>query len=106
MYTRDVIHGKRINIKNTGVYEVELQKKIYDRLPSPYPSNCSDGDGIENFFTKRYSEEACQQSCQLRKIYPKCGAVFDRWAKICDSTNEKRKKNQLVYDPWGNSEVH
>ena len=95
--TKDVLQGKRMHIYYPGEYKVELQKKIYNRLPSPYPSNCTYGHGVENFFAKRYSEEACLQSCQLRKMYLKCGAVFDRWSKfVTPNLKRERRNNQSI----------
>ena len=58
-----------------------MQKKIIKRQPSPYPSNCSDGKGIENLFTSTYSIEACMQSCYLRQMLKECGVVIDRWQR-------------------------
>ena len=58
--------------------DVSLEKTVYKRLPS---SNCSNGEGIENYFSNIYSKEACIQSCFLRKMSRKCGAVIDSWKK-------------------------
>ena len=67
---------------DSGEYYISMQKRITERMPSPYPSNCSDGEGIDNFFTKSYSREACMQTCFLKRLFYNCGSVYDRWQKF------------------------
>ena len=78
----DVLLNKNINTgAGNRIYEVYMQKKIIKRQPIPYPSKCSNGKGIENFFTSTYSREACFQSCYLRQMLKECGTVIDRWQR-------------------------
>ena len=49
------------------------------RLPHPYPSNCTFGKGIENFFSTSYDQQSCIQSCFMRQMFHECHAVVDRW---------------------------
>ena len=39
----------------------------------PYPSDCSDGEGILNYFPGNYSSKGCFMSCVLDTIYNLCG---------------------------------
>ena len=65
--------------KLNGSYELQLEMQETVRLPSPYTSNCSDGTGIENFFSPIYSRYACLESCWVRHMLESCGTVIDRW---------------------------
>ena len=67
------------------IYRVAIQKKQIERQPLPYPSNCSHGENIDNFFTTTYSREACIQSCNLKKMLRLCGTVVDRWKQFAES---------------------
>ena len=63
-----------------GSYEVLLELQETSRLPPPYTSNCTNGDGIENFFSqKKYTRYSCLESCWMRYMYDRCGTVVDRW---------------------------
>ena len=55
------------------------QKTYVKRLPTPYSSDCTFGEGIENFFSTYYSQSSCIQSCFLREMFNNCGTVIDRW---------------------------
>ena len=87
----NVLDAKEVTLENmldfhfhreSGEYYVTLHPRITERQPYPYPSNCSNGEGIDNFFTKIYSREACVQSCLLKRLFYKCGVVYDRWRKF------------------------
>ena len=52
------------------------------RLPSPYPSKCSNGEGLNNFFSSVYNQASCVESCFLQDMLDDCRTVIDRWKKL------------------------
>ena len=61
-----------------GFYNIQLQKEVTKRQPPPYISNCSEnGAGTENLLKQRYTRRNCYDSCRVRRLYSKCGAVLD-----------------------------
>ena len=75
--------NKRINeveqyMQKPGTYTIHLEKEVFERLPHPYPSNCSiDGAGSDNLLNMRYSRRNCYESCGVSSMVNKCGAVVD-----------------------------
>ena len=116
-HTHDVIVTVYIgNVTNDVIYHLHLLQEIeflqyedlfqpriieikeynsISRLQKPFPSNCSDGAGIENFFSLQYSQQSCVQSCFLREMFDNCGTVIDRWQPRL-TTEMKGKEQQLL----------
>ena len=69
--------------------EKSITKK---RLPAPYPSNCTFGADIEDFFSTSYNQKSCIQSCFMREMFSKCSAVVDRWKPFITATMKKRAR--------------
>ena len=56
--------------------ELEFTEKQYlNRLPSPYPSNCSYGQHNENLLPAPYTEGNCLYTCVLKRLISKCGTL-------------------------------
>ena len=66
------------------------EKTRISRLPKPYLSNCTAGNGLENMFSKKYSQQSCIQSCFMREMFDNCGTVIDRWQPFL--TQEMKRK--------------
>ena len=64
---------------NVGNFTIEMNRVEIERLPSPFPSDCSDGKGIEHLFSPIYHRADCVQSCYVRIMLKNCGTVIDRW---------------------------
>ena len=70
---------------NPGSYTVYLEKEVYNRLPDPYPSNCSvDGADSDNILNIRYSRRGCYESCGIKRMLNKCEAVLDGFLHYFD----------------------
>ena len=71
--------GSMHHLKEPGTYTVLLERKKLSRQPSPYPSHCTQGQGVENYFSKSYSTSACRETCIVNELYRRCGDVIDEW---------------------------
>ena len=101
--SKEVILEHSLNLyRESGEYDIILHKRVTERRPYPYPSNCSNGDGIDNFFTKSYSMETCVQSCLLKRLFYKCGTVYDRWKQFVTSD---MKVNSSLVSPLSEEQV-
>ena len=61
-----------------GVYNIFLEKEVFNRLPAPYPSKCSvNGIGSDNLMETKYNRRNCRESCAIRNMFNKCGTVVD-----------------------------
>ena len=70
---------------NPGLYNIYLEKEVYNRLPHPYPSNCSvDGADSDNLLKMRYSRRSCYESCGIKRMLNKCGGVVDEFQQYFD----------------------
>lgn len=52
--------------------------------PYPYPTNCSNGEGILNYIPGDYSQLSCHMSCLFHSVYEECGytePVIRGWFK-------------------------
>ena len=78
--------------------KVSMQKTEYKRLPSPFPSNCSIGEGIGNYFSEAYSKEACIESCHVRNMLQTCGVVMDRWENLTRYVSNTHEINATKYN--------
>ena len=83
--SNDVIYHSKLppffdNYYRANIKVIQIKEKNHmSRLPKPFLSNCTVGDGIENFFSEKYSQQSCIQSCFLREMFDNCGTVIDRW---------------------------
>ena len=96
--SKDVIFHSKLPPLFDGFYSQNVrvivikEKTRITRLLKPFLSNCSVGKGIENFFSKKYSQESCMQSCSMREMFDNCGAVIDRWQPFL--TKKMKRKVQ------------
>ena len=93
--TNDVIYhsqlsSKLLKMRGRGNIIQLKDKTRIERLPKPFLSNCSNGVGIENFFSDIYSQRSCIQSCFMREMFDKCGTVIDRWNKFLTLDMKRR----------------
>ncbi len=55
------------------VTRIALSKSELVLKKTPYTSNCSEGDGILNYFPGGYSVISCKISCALHRVFNECG---------------------------------
>ena len=76
---------KKVEIDADHKYEIKIDKTYIKRLPAPYPSNCTDGEG-ENIFEGKYTRFNCIESHYYIDMYKRCGDVFDYVKKYIPQT--------------------
>ncbi|KAL4609327.1 amiloride-sensitive sodium channel subunit gamma-like [Arapaima gigas] len=66
-----------VNIPPGTETDIGITKVVIRRLKHPYGSNCTDGEGIPNFYHDlygfKYTREACKRSCAQQSIMKHCG---------------------------------
>ena len=75
---------------------IELKKKQYSRLPSPYPSNCTDITSLSHTqHSYTYTRNSCLEKCFVDYILRKCGDVIQPRCRVLvsDWMIAKYKKN-------------
>ena len=78
-----------------GFYtEVAFQKKFYERLAAPYPTNCSSFSSIKNIFGGDYNVENCLTACFLLALYRKCGTASEKARYFMPANEYPTLKNQ------------
>ena len=71
-----------------GYYVIKIEGvKIINRLPSPYKSNCSNGEDI-NVFPGIYTREKCADTILFKDLLRFCSDVPDHWKKYVKSYYE------------------
>ena len=55
------------------------KKELIWRLPSPYSSNCSNGNKDINIFPGPYTIAKCKNTCLFKKMLSDCGDVIQQW---------------------------
>ena len=79
--------GQFLNRLGPGEYEITIYgRKVYKRLGTPYPSNCSNGEDIDLVFPGDYTATKCRSSYVFRAMLSKCGSVPDAWKPYVKST--------------------
>ena len=73
-----------------GIYTTLLERTLTYRKPFPYPSNCSDGENIEHYFSDEYTERSCLETCLMKKMYSECGAVLDWWRDYIKPEHDRK----------------
>ena len=67
-------------IKKEGTYKVLIEnRRIFQRLKYPYPSNCSEGTIQENALGGNYSMNKCTDTCIMIHQRNECGTTLDHW---------------------------
>ena len=87
MFSKSIIQGEHV---------ISLQMVKQKRLPPPFPSNCSTGEGIENLFSSKYSKRACIQSCFVREMLQNCGDVIDDWKLLLTDLNYNKTNDTMM----------
>ena len=63
-----------------GVHKIRISDvTIINRLPSPFKSNCSNGEGGINVFPGPYTRQKCIDTLRVREVLKKCGSLPDHW---------------------------
>ena len=94
----DVPYHARLFYLQSDV-EIGIENTIVTkRLPSPYVSQCTEGEGFENFFGANYDQESCFQSCFMREMFDRCGTVVDRWKPFMTADMLQGTKNMKTRD--------
>ena len=69
-------------------YQIDIfERIIYRRLKTPYPSRCSDGEGMDLVFPGNYTIEKCEASHRFWRMLKKCGTVLDPWKSFIPDQN-------------------
>ena len=55
--------------------DIKLKKRVFSRLPDPFPDKCIDEETFLRKVHTRYSARICQNECYIRNQYEKCGSV-------------------------------
>ena len=97
LLSQDLIHGHSIIPR--GTYEVKVSRTDTERKSAPYPSNCSNGEGIENIFSTQYTQASCLENCIFHSVYDECGAVIDYWKKYLPLGAKTNNKTDEVGKP-------
>ena len=53
--------------------KIAIRKTEIVAKPTPFPSNCSNGEGIVNYIPGAYTSLACQLSCVFDSVLSECG---------------------------------
>ena len=75
-------HGgeSALNRMPVAHYQIDVfERKVYRRLPKPYPSHCSDKGHVDLVFPGKYTMEKCEATYMFRRMLEKCGTVLDPW---------------------------
>ena len=56
---------------------ISVTKKVFKRLPYPYPSNCANGlSDLDSIYPGKNTLNMCYSSCVLKKLYKICPGVI------------------------------
>ena len=73
-------------IKNSGIYKVLIEnRRNFQRLKYPYPSNCTMGSIKENALGGIYSINKCKDTCTITHQRSVCGTTLDHWKQYITS---------------------
>ena len=77
---------------------IGLRKSTINRLPNPYPDNCTTGEKLKsNFlFPGEYSGPACSSSCYLRYVLKFCKALDPVTYQALQDISNDAKRNMRV----------
>ncbi|XP_040180394.1 amiloride-sensitive sodium channel subunit gamma-2-like [Rana temporaria] len=74
-----------VNVPPGAETDIGMMKVLINRLKSPYASQCTEGDGIKNFYRDvygaGYTREACKRTCAQMNIIENCGC--SHWEFAC-----------------------
>ena len=85
------VHG--ISVPPGYSSNIAMHKIATQRLPTPYPSGCSDGKDIPTIIPGDYTVMGCEVSCQYHYIYKKCGYIEPFMRAFMPAEKYPRKKN-------------
>eukprot|EP00794_Sanderia_malayensis_P014947 gene14947-16489_t len=62
----------------TSGYKVQvvIRKKVYKRLPAPFPSKCSNKTSVKQLVRGKYTTSNCKFSCIMKRMYDHCGGIL------------------------------
>lgn len=102
---------KKIDLEPEKHYEIKLDKTIIKRLPSPFPSNCTNKK-LGDIFPGKYTRRSCIESHNYIEMFKKCGDTFDYIRQfIPNDIIRIYQRNRTISDvltclsQFGNSEV-
>ena len=84
-----------------GHYEFQL-REIMDihRLPSPYPSHCTNGKE-RSMFPGSYTQEKCKDTCLVKLLVRKCGNAPDMFKPFMTAKEKELvRENDNIRDCW------
>jgi len=68
---------QRVEIEPHKIYAINLDKTEIRRLPSPFPSNCSNDKKKFHIFQGHYTRRLCIESHKYIEMYKACGDTID-----------------------------
>ena len=86
---KEMVYLSEINTKKRlgpGSYDLYLKKTKTTRLPSPYPTNCTD-EANANVFSSKYTKASCQESCAVHRMNKHCGDVIDKFKNYANKSS-------------------
>ena len=63
-----------ILLKPGTLTRISIRKTVTKRKPAPYPSKCTNGEGIKLIYPGRYTRTNCKRSCFTLESYKECGS--------------------------------
>eukprot|EP00794_Sanderia_malayensis_P014951 gene14951-16493_t len=88
----------------TPGYQVQIiiKKKVYKRLPAPFPSKCSNKTSVKQFVAGKYRYSNCKFSCLMNRTYNYCGGILHGFRGLVPESEypntEKYKDEDTLFD--------
>eukprot|EP00794_Sanderia_malayensis_P014949 gene14949-16491_t len=82
--------------------QVKLQKKVYKRMPAPFPSKCSNETSVKQLVRGKYTTSNCKFSCILKRMHDQCGGILRKFRGLVPENEypntEKFKDEDTLFD--------
>ena len=90
--------GQMIDNLRPGKYDVTVyDRKVYNRLQAPYPSNCTHGEDLDMAFPGGYSQDKCLSSYIFKQMLLECGTVPDDWKPLVKPSYKRRESTNWTF---------
>ena len=74
-----------------GVYEVSItDRTVINRLPKPYPSDCTNGETMDKIFPGNYTKAKCEDTFRFKHMLEDCGDVLPQWRQFLKPWHKRR----------------
>lgn len=86
----------RVILEPAKTYELRIAKTVMKRLPSPYPSKCTDKKP-NDIFPGKYTRRTCLESINYVNMFKKCGDVLDHHKEYIPADIVRQyKRNETI----------